>query len=211
MKKLAPMKLDWHVARELVKYAKRTKAREPWASGKKIAKEFKNEFTRQMLVEQGKKCAYCGSRLFEKHPHRDHIAPKEQYRKWTFWPENLVLSCFACNTDSKKTYDPVKTVGKSYRKTEFTFIHPYLDDPTEHLVPSIAGLKILLSPRNESAKGKETIRLFDLMSPERAKQRAQESLAEIDEQSLGGILKEQYVNAATAILENQMKMKLGGQ
>lgn len=211
MKKLRSMNLNWRAAKKLVQYVLTTKAKDPWASGKIIAKEFKEEFTRQMLVEQDKKCAYCGSRLFEKYPHRDHIAPKEQYVKWMFWPENLVLSCFACNTDSKKTYDPVLAVGKSYRNTEFTFVHPYLDDPAEHLEPSIDGLKILISPRDESKKGKETIRLFDLMSPERAKQRAQESLSEIDEQNLEGDLKEKYLRAANAILEYQLKMKLGGQ
>lgn len=211
MKKLSPMKLGWRAARKLVQYVLTTDAKDPWTSSKKIAKVFKDEFTRQMLVEQNKKCAYCGSRLFEKNPHRDHIAPKEPYVQWMFWPENLVLACFACNTDSKKTYDPVKAFNKSYRKIEFSFVHPYLDDPTEHLESSIEGLKILLSPRDDSAKGKETIRLFDLMSPERTKQRAQESLSDFDEQNLAGDLKERYLNAANAVLEIQLKMKLGGQ
>ncbi|MGS0757857.1 HNH endonuclease, partial [Roseateles sp. GG27B] len=58
---------------------------------------FKRDLTISLKSGQDRRCAYCGSFLFEKYPHRDHIAPKERYPDWTFRPDNLVLACYACN------------------------------------------------------------------------------------------------------------------
>lgn len=200
MKRLVVPAYGWRVARELTRYVMKTAASDPWKSGKQAAKSFKAEMTRLMLVEQSRRCAYCGSRLFEKHPHRDHIAPKEKYARWTFWPENLVLACFACNTDLKKSFDPVVAVGRTYRQTKFSIVHPFLDDPVEHLGFAADDLKVLISSANSSAKGKQTIELFDLASADRAKQRAKDAIFDDDVGHLHGKWLELYKAAAQEIL-----------
>lgn len=208
MKKLVVPAYGWRTAKALFKYAKSTKAKDPWGGGTKLSKAFKKNVTTLLLTEQSKRCAYCGGRLFEKKPHRDHIAPKEKYRKWMFWPENLVLACFACNTDLKATFDPVVKEGVTYRLTEFSIVHPYLDEPTHHINYAAAGLSILISPVNNSSKGLRTIQLFDLTNPERAKQRAKDLLFDSDAQHLYGNFNTLYQAAANQILSHPLKMRM---
>jgi len=207
VKKLTAPNYTWRLCRELCRYATKTKTKDPWKSGKNSAKLFKKEMTRLMLLEQDRRCAYCGSRLFEKRPHRDHIAPKENYVKWMFWPENLVLACFACNTDLKKTFNPVVALGKTYRQTTFSIVHPYLDDPDDHLIFAAEGLKILISSANSSGKGQKTIDLFDLANFERAKQRAKDMLFDDDVGHLHGRLQSLYEAAAAEISSKQLAYK----
>lgn len=207
MKKLNAPKYGWRLVKELARYAQTTKAKDPWGHGKKSAKAFKAEMTKEMLVEQSRRCAYCGSRLFEKKPHRDHIAPKEIYKSWMFWPENLVLSCFACNTDQKATFDPVVNVGVSYRCTTFSFVHPYLDDPKLHIQYAAKDLQVLIRAHNESPKGQKTIDLFDLASAERTKQRAKDALFDDDVAHLHGDWLVKYKRAAIAIFESKLECK----
>jgi uncharacterized protein (TIGR02646 family) len=138
---------------------------------------FKQNLTALLMVQQRRRCAYCMSYLHEDHPARDHIAPKKDYPEWTFRPENLVLACYACNTDRKGTYDPIEVWHRKYRRCRFKFVHPYFDRPSAHLDYSIAGpRKILIAAI--TAKGAETISRFELMVPERAKQRAADALVE---------------------------------
>ncbi len=208
MKKLVVPAYGWRTAKALCKYAETTKAKDPWSGGTKLTKEFKKDVTALLLVEQSKRCAYCGGRLFEKRPHRDHIAPKEKYRKWMFWPENLVLACFACNTDSKATFDPVVTEGATYRLTEFSIVHPYLDEPTDHINYAADGLSILISPVNNSPKGLKTIQLFGLTDPERAKQRAKDLLLDSDANHLYGNFKDLYQAVVDQIQNQHLKMRM---
>lgn len=208
MKKLVAPAYGWRTAKALFKYAKSTKAKDPWGGGTKLSKAFKKNVTTLLLTEQSKRCAYCGGRLFEKKPHRDHIAPKEKYRKWMFWPENLVLACFACNTDLKATFDPVVKEGATYRLTEFSIVHPYLDEPTHHINYAAAELSILISPVDNSSKGLKTIQVFDLANPERAKQRAKDLLFDSDAQHLYGNFNALYQAAANQIVSQPLKMRL---
>lgn len=207
MKKMVAPAYGWQIVKALYKYAEKTKAKNPWGGGTLQSKSFKKSVTELLLVEQLKRCAYCGGRLFEKRPHRDHIAPKEKYKKWMFWPENLVLACFACNTDLKATFDPVVKEGSTYRLTEFSIVHPYLDEPTEHINYAADGLNILISPVNNSAKGLRTIQLFDLSNPERAKQRAKDLLFDEDAQHLHGKFGDLYAAVAKQIAGQQLKMR----
>ncbi len=208
MKKLVVPAYGWRTARALFEYAKTTRAKDPWAGGTALSKAFKKNVTSLLLTEQSKRCAYCGGRLFEKRPHRDHVAPKEKYRKWMFWPENLVLACFACNTDLKATFDPVIKEGATYRLTEFSIVHPYLDEPTHHINYAAAGLNILISPVNNSPKGLKTIQIFDLTNPERAKQRAKDFLFDSDSQHLYGDFKDLYQAVANQVQNQQLKMRI---
>lgn len=208
MKKLVVPAYGWRNTKALLKYAKTTTAKDPWGGGTKLSKEFKKDVTSLLLTEQSKRCAYCGGRLFEKRPHRDHIAPKEKYSKWMFWPENLVLACFACNTDLKATFDPVIKEGATYRLTEFSIVHPYLDEPTHHISYAAAGLDILISPVNNSPKGLLTIKIFDLTNPERAKQRAKDLLFDSDAQHLHGDFKDLYLAFANHAQNKQLKVRI---
>lgn len=208
MKKLEVPDYGWRKVKALAKYALTTRAKDPWGGGTKLTIKFKVELTSLLLAEQEHRCAYCGGRLFEKRPHRDHIAPKEKYKKWIFWPENLVLACFACNTESKATFDPVVNEGVTYRLTDFSIVHPYLDEPSMHIGYAAEGLSILISPVNNSPKGLNTIQLFGLDNPERAKQRAKDFLFDKDVSHLYGNFQTLY-NAVVEDLRSQpLKMKM---
>lgn len=208
MKKLNVPAYGWRKVKIITKYAIATRAKDPWGGGTKQTKAFKANVTSLLLMEQAKRCAYCGGRLFEKRPHRDHIAPKETYKKWMFWPENLVLACFACNTDLKATFDPVVKEGLTYRLTEFSIVHPYLDDPSKHIGYAADGLSILISPVENSPKGLKSIQLFDLSNPERAKQRAKDLIFDTDAHHLHGDFRILYEAVAEQLQSQQLKTKM---
>jgi len=169
---------------------------------------FKSTLTDQLKVNQDRRCAYCGTYLFEDFPHRDHIAPKNPHFNWTFWPTNLVLACYSCNTDRKKRTDTVSQVHPTYRRSKFRIIHPYFDDPNAHLNFIGHRGKILINPKNGSAKGKETIELFDLMSPERAKQRAKDALLDRDVAHLHGRWRYLFEQLAFSPLTESRALKM---
>lgn len=171
MKHLIPPKCNLSRVRILTKRMTITNAQARWDTNSGRYKEFKDEITEQLMKIQSDRCAYCGCQLFGR-PHRDHIAPKAPHFEWTFWPKNLVLSCPPCNVDFKKTFDPVTLKGKSYKLTTFSFVHPYLDDPAQHIKFIGHRLEILISTVGSSAKGKMSIDLFDLKNIHRAKERA---------------------------------------
>jgi hypothetical protein len=145
--------------------------------------------------------------MHEDFPARDHIAPKNTYPKWTFRPENLVLACYACNTDRKKQYDPISVRHRKYRRCKFRIVHPYFDRPNAHLDFGIGGpLEILIAGITD--KGKETIKLFNLMSPERAKQRASEALIEERPNRLQSQFREIYIAAMRSRVPLKPAMKI---
>ncbi len=178
-----PLGLVKSLRRKLVSQSRAT---ELWKRTSGDIGGFKAALTNELMQKQGRRCAYCGAYLFEDHPHRDHIAPKVPYFQWTFWPANLVLACYACNTDRKKSADTVSLLKASYRRTEFRIIHPYFDDPGDHLNFIGHRGRILVNAKNGSLKGTATIELFNLMSPERAKQRAKDALLDSDVAHLNG-------------------------
>lgn len=207
MKKLKVPNYDSNTVANLQNYAITSKAKDPWNQGKPLTKTFKSEVTRLLKIEQDKKCAYCCGRLHEKNPARDHIAPWSLYGKWMYLPENLVLACFSCNTDMKKTYDPILNEDEDYSKCEFSIIHPYLDDPQKHITFQNDKTSVLIQTVNGSSKGSSTITLFNLASPERSKQRAGDLLtSEVLDQ-----LDPKYSKMIEAVLahalEHQLKMK----
>lgn len=208
MKKLKVPSYGWREVKALKKYARKTKAKDPWGNGTKLTKSFKANVTSLLLIEQSKRCAYCGGRLNERKPHRDHIAPNEKYRKWMFWPENLVLACFACNTELKGTFNPIVKEGKNYRGSIFSIIHPYIDNPADHIGYAADGLSILIKEVNGSQKGAETIRIFNLTDPERAKQRAKDKLHDEDTAHLYGDFKSLFDAAAEQINNMRLKLKM---
>lgn len=182
---------DWEVVRRLSRHPDTRKSK-LWERTAGPIGRFKDAVTVFLKAEQRRRCAYCMSYLYEDLPARDHIAPKTTYPMWTFRPDNLVLACYACNSDRKKAYDPISARHRKYRRCQFSIVHPYFDRPGAHLDYAIGGPRAILIA-GITDKGKETIRLFDLMSPERAKQRAAEALVEELPNRLQRQFQEMYV------------------
>lgn len=166
---------DWELVRRLSHRPDSRKSK-LWDRTSGPIRRFKDGLTGLLMIEQQRRCAYCMSYLHEDHPARDHIAPKKVYPAWTFRPDNLVLACYACNTDRKDAYDPIAVRHRKYRRCQFKIVHPYFDRPGAHLDYSSGGAKSGILISAITAKGAETIRVFDLMSPERAKQRAADAM-----------------------------------
>ncbi|MEA1842971.1 HNH endonuclease [Agrobacterium tumefaciens] len=166
---------DWELVRRLSHRPDGIKSK-LWERTSGPIRRFKDDLTALLMVEQQRCCAYCMSYLHEDHPARDHIAPKKEYPAWTFRPDNLVLACYACNTDRKDDYDPIAVRHRKYRRCKFTIVHPYFDRPEAHLDYASDGVKRGILISGITMKGRETIRVFDLMSPARAKQRAADAI-----------------------------------
>lgn len=209
MKKLELPYYDMQLVNELTGRLTDENYQNLWGRTSGKIKDFKDAITTNMLLEQSHRCAYCGSRLFENSPHRDHIAPKDIYHQWTFWPRNLVLACYACNTDRKKIYDPVADLGTSYETTTFKFVHPYMDDPKEHIKFVGHRTRILICSAKSSSKGQETIKLFDLTNPERSKQRAKDALFDSDVDHLHGKWLRLFEQVALSPLPERLVLKIG--
>ena len=209
MKKLDLPAFDTETIRFLrSKLADTPTAQKLWKRSDGKYKQFKKNVTDTMKVLQSNRCAYCGARLHEKRPHRDHIAPKSPHFKWTFWPMNLVLACYCCNVDCKGEVDTVDVVAPSYRRSTFNIVHPFLDDPAEHLNFGLDEKAILVSAKNGSPKGDRTIELFNLMDPERAKQRAKDLMFDEDVDHLQGITREMFLAANIKVKSSASTMKV---
>ena len=62
-----------------------------------------------------------------------------------------------------------------YKQCEFLIVHPHFDEPNDHLT-FVGGVdKILIKVLNRSSKGRETVKMFRLASPERTKRRAEDA------------------------------------
>ena len=125
----------------------------------------------KLLKIQGHYCFYCG--LHEKHCgsklQREHVAPKgkKHYPKFVFHEENLCLACHKCNVDLKGEEDVASGEKDNYNKNKFSIVHPYLDIFEDHIELKINKGQVLIKKRPYSRKGKRTIKLFELDSPER--------------------------------------------
>jgi uncharacterized protein (TIGR02646 family) len=168
-------------------------------------REFKDSLTTQLRTEQNRRCAYCGRRLIETKTHRDHIAPKETYPEFTFVPLNLVLACYHCNTDRKGTTNTISVRSNVYRDCVFTIIHPYLDDPQQHIEFVGGDLKLLIKVVNDSAKGTATIELFGLADTEMALQRFKDGVFDKDTEHLPGNWKQQVLQMAFDNIKPQLR------
>ncbi|MCU0091322.1 HNH endonuclease [Pseudomonas koreensis] len=208
MKKLTCPTYDMDLVRTLSSRVTAATAASIWKQTGGKPGALKASMTELLFIAQSNRCAYCGSRFFEKYPARDHIAPKDPYYQWTFWPENLVLACFACNTDRKKIYNPVITPAAIYKNTTFNFVHPFLDDPTRHIKFTGHRLKILISASGSSSKGQNTIDLFDLANAERSKQRAKDALMDQDVDHLHGKWKRLFELLISSPFSERLVMKM---
>lgn len=135
----------------------------PFPRGSRVRRErIKNFIKQELLAIQGDYCIYCGVKFrTNSDAQREHILPKDIYPQYTFEAQNLVLSCGRCNGfDYKHTKDyAIAPVNRThYYLNTFEIIHPYLDNLHDHL--DVSG--VVLSVKNNSAKGRKTIDEFGL-------------------------------------------------
>lgn len=141
-------------------------------------KDLKAQVMAQGMIIQADRCSWCTllvGRRGRRSAERDHIAPKGKHPQWTFLPSNLVVSCEYCNGFSvKSATDTVKTVNAKYELCNFHVVHPYLDEPDEHIRFGLAddGSGVVVSGISE--KGRWTVLKLKLDDPGLTVLRAQE-------------------------------------
>ncbi len=187
MKKIVAAVVNQEDVTALQAYPPRRQSR-MWINTSGRPKRFKDELTEDLLIKQSSRCAYCCLRIRGTRPHRDHIAPKglAHHPEFTFETRNIVLACYYCNSERKGERDTVATKSLHYERCKFTIVHPILDTPEDHLQFVGHRGKILIQTVQRSTKGRTTIELFDLASPEIAKARAKDALFDEDAAHLRG-------------------------
>jgi len=171
--------VDAEIITALDKYAVAIRPKR-WDGKAKPVKAFKEAILTQGLIIQAEKCAWCTltvGAMGRRTAHRDHIAPKARYPQWTFLPKNLVVACEYCNGFAVKgELDTIENISNVYDDCEFFLVHPYNDDPREHVefLYEVDGTRI--SIKSTSLKGKWTIEKLKLDSPGSTIERAKEYL-----------------------------------
>jgi hypothetical protein len=149
-----------------------------WDRQTNEVKIFKSILMRDGQVLQNSRCAWCSLLIGEvghRRIHRDHIAPKALYGRWSYNPLNLVLTCDYCNTEIKKTADTVKKAGSTYELSQFYVVHPYLDGPIAGHITFVfdpGGKDVFIN--GVSDKGRWTVSELRLDSPALTTARARE-------------------------------------
>ncbi|WP_461129644.1 HNH endonuclease [Spirosoma aerophilum] len=92
-----------------------------------------------MSIKQNDFCPYCGTKIeYDGYGEPlEHIIDKGRHPEWMFEPKNLVLSCYACNTQ-KSTKDVMIFgchTGNDYPTDSscIKVIHPYFDTYLDHI------------------------------------------------------------------------------
>jgi uncharacterized protein (TIGR02646 family) len=152
---------------------------------------FKTELKTQLLIIQDERCAYCGLPLGETGKTEiEHFAPKggakrPKHTEFSFTVENLVLSCNLCNSPIKKgMYDTISQKKPSYQDCTFKIVHPYFDEHDQHYGWVNTASTILI--QGISAKGRESIRLFELDSSRHTEARVRLKIKAYLDQIPGG-------------------------
>ncbi|WP_461495996.1 hypothetical protein [Pyruvatibacter sp.] len=109
--------------------------------------------------------------------------------------------------ERKAKFDTVDVEAPSYRRSTFKIVHPFLDDPAQHLDFELDDKAILIRAKSGSAKGRQTIDLFGLMEPERAKERAKDFLFDSDVDHLQGPTRKKFLAASEELRSGSLTMK----
>lgn len=133
-----------------------------WKDQKQKTHALKHDIDTYTIRAQGGRCAYCET-ILRKGAHAiDHIAPKGIYGEFCYEPFNLVNACSSCNSTSNKgEKDIIEAPAdkNNYTNNRFTIVHPYFDNPDEHIKYEDDDKTIYDMP-NCSRKGLETISTF---------------------------------------------------
>lgn len=108
---------------------------------KEALQALRSHIRKHYRIEQKAKCAYCRKDVSVQSAsncHVEHIAPKEMYKKYMFYPKNLCVACADCNS-IKCNRDTIKPLSSGERKRypsssgAFLLVHPHFDDYAEHI------------------------------------------------------------------------------
>lgn len=149
-------------------------------------KEIKEAIKTQLKLLQGTDCAFCGLDLNSRVINIEHIAPKAAtlYPQFMFEKKNLILACSLCNGFEKKdTFNTIVNLSPVYLNCTFNIIHPYFDNPDDHLeyiTDPNNGLAYLVQVKEiggiESPKGRQSVNLFELDSVAMTQERYKDAL-----------------------------------
>ncbi|PFE56046.1 hypothetical protein CN318_12445 [Bacillus cereus] len=145
------------------------------------ASDTRKDIRDYLIKEFNNTCCYCQINIPRGNtkPEIDHVVHKKIYKQFTYHPKNLVLACPNCNhlKGMKETLIRLRRVSycslKNYpcESRDFLIIHPYFDDYDKHIEIEAS---IFYQPKEDSDKGKETIRICHLYRLQLAEQRAKE-------------------------------------
>ncbi len=116
-------------------------------------------------------CCYC--RLSMSAWHRitidtEHVLPKQRFPRYTFDVRNLNISCKRCNMGIKGAdvsfYLGLPNEADPFKSELYSFIHPNLDDASEHLQVVVLQLDngLLINYFPKTPKGHATLEYFRL-------------------------------------------------
>lgn len=164
--------------KEFKKYIKKCKRGDIEWKDKKLL-PMKNALRLILRKEQNETCVYCQRLItIERRNTQEDIEhyldkSKPHYRKYTFSPINLVLSCHTCNfvKSTKDTGGPTLRGGGyvSLQSRDFRWPHPYIDD-IEKCIVKLRGPVYEIVPGSgkelESENMIEDLRLNDIANIE---------------------------------------------
>lgn len=153
----------------------------------KATKGFRVQLTLWLARRQKGRCTYCSLPVGDagrRSRALDHFVPKAGatgVAEWTFELCNLILACEFCNSRKKKNFNPLSVRGTSYKKSQFSLFHPYLDRAADHIEGGYrGGADEPSTPQGISDAGRATITLFELATPGVRELWSQERRAAVD-------------------------------
>ncbi|HDI3294035.1 TPA: hypothetical protein PMD70_003404 [Vibrio cholerae] len=117
-----------------------------WSS--KHLDNFKQKVKQHYRTAQNEQCSYCKRVIwgeFKMVLDIEHILPKgeDEFKKFTFAPRNLCVSCKRCNMEIKGTDTTFIVEGSSfddnfYASEKYLFLHPHSDNYWDSIHYSVA-------------------------------------------------------------------------
>lgn len=129
-------------------------------------KKFKKNIREHLKREQRGRCVFCRRLIDESQCAStiEHILPKSKYPQFETYPENLVLSCHACNNKKGERVPLIEDLCSidlpcyPQEAESFIIIYPYQDKYEEHI--DIPEDTCIASSMTE--KGENTIQFYKL-------------------------------------------------
>jgi len=184
----------------------------------KDGREYKKDFTKDLIVEQGYICCYCEQKLNINDCHIEHLIPQklDEFSEYLFDYNNLLCSCQLeiesgeprhCGNSKGSWYDKDLLVSPLDKNCETKFIYTedgqiqYTDEASRqtiiHMQLDIDNLNTLRESAIDSILYLDPIEKDELLSEEDSKTFAKEYL-----QKNNGIYKEFYTTIKYLFLEN---------
>ncbi|WP_299775926.1 hypothetical protein [uncultured Pseudoteredinibacter sp.] len=125
--------------------------------------EVKREIKSHYKSEQNLTCVYCKVKYPVQHSavwDVEHIVARENSPHFMFTPKNLCVACKDCNNEksNKHVLTNRRRVRYPTRSSDFTIIHPHIDNYDDHIA---IHLGTIYSPKSD--KGRETIEACGLL------------------------------------------------